>query len=161
MIFVGIDPGKSGGIAYIRTDASGKIFDTLALPLNSKNLLGFSLLLQSYDKTERIVVLEQVHSMPGQGVASMFTFGEGFGYIKGVLEKSDVEYELVPPAKWKKALGVTSEKQTSIDKAKELFPDTDFFATPRCKKESDGLCEAMLMAEYGRMEFLKNCILKQ
>ena len=81
----------------------------------------------------------------------MFTFGEGYGRILGILEAFDLKYELVTPQAWKKFFEVTADKKTSIRKAKFLFPEVDFRRTPRCRTDSDGLAEALLIANYSRL----------
>lgn len=139
MIYIGIDPGKNGGLAVI-TDT-----EAYTVPLTRENLLYHI----GIHKGARCV-LEKVGAMPGQGVVSMFTFGEGYGYIQGVLEAHKIPYELVHPKKWKKEFSITQDKNLSIDVAKRLFPCVSLKATPRCKKDHDGMAEALLMAEYGR-----------
>lgn len=88
--------------------------------------------------------------MPGQGVVSMFNFGKGFGWILGTLEAYSVSYELIRPQKWKKEFSVTSDKNTSIEVCKRLFPHVSLLPTERCKKDNDGMAEALLLAEYAR-----------
>ena len=95
-------------------------------------------------------ILEHVGAMPGQGSVSMFHFGESFGWLQGVLDTLMIPYELVRPQKWKKEFSCTSDKNTSIKVAKRLFPKTDLRRAPKCKGAHDGICAALLMAEYGR-----------
>lgn len=104
---------------------------------------------------ETVVCLEHVHAMPKQGVSSMFSFGVNFGFIQGVLMAFGMPYELVTPQKWKKEFSVTAEKNTSIEVAKRLFPNADLMRTSRCKKENDGIAEALLLAEYARRKFAR------
>lgn len=99
--------------------------------------------------TEQISYLEHIGAMPGQGVTSMFHFGENFGYIRGLLEAFEIPYELVRPQKWKKEFGI-SDKNSSVECCKRLFPVVDLRRTERCRKDDDGLAEALLMAEYAR-----------
>ena len=91
--------------------------------------------------------------MPGQGVVSMFNFGMNFGFIQGVLKAYRIPYELVTPQKWKKEFSCTSDKNTSIEVCKRLFPKVNLKATERCKKDHDGMAEALLIAEYGRRHY--------
>ena len=95
-------------------------------------------------------VVEKVGAMPGQGVTSMFNFGKNYGFILGALESFGFSYELVTPKKWKKEFGVTADKNTSIEVCKRLFPEANLKRTERCKKDHDGMAEALLMAEYAR-----------
>lgn len=94
--------------------------------------------------------LERVGPMPKQGVTSMFKFGENFGFIQGLLTANRIPFELVTPQKWKKEFQITSDKNSSIAVCKRLFPDVSLRRTDRCKKDHDGIAEALLMAEYAR-----------
>ena len=80
----------------------------------------------------------------------MFSFGENFGWLQGVLEAFGVSYELVRPLKWKREFSVTADKNSSIAVCKRLFPDVSLLPTERCRKDNDGMAEALLMAEYAR-----------
>ena len=144
-IFIGIDPGKSGGIACIDTEDG--IFCTE--PYSDKALI--DLCSSASRKGHKVVCcLEKVGAMPGQGVVSMFSFGQSVGYIKGVLESFRIPYQEITPQKWKKEFGLNSEKAASAEVCNRLFPDVSLLATPRCKKPHDGMAEALLMAEYAR-----------
>lgn len=147
MIYIGIDPGKNGGIAFISDS-----FDTpLVYPFSEEVLIRE--LKVNYRYYDMRCVLEKVNAMPGQGVVSMFNFGQNFGFIQGVLKAYEIPFELVPPQKWKKEFSVTSDKNTSIEVAKRLFPDVNLKATNKCKKDHDGMAEALLIAEYGRRHY--------
>ena len=147
MIYIGIDPGKNGGIALIEI-VFGKV-NTVRTAVFSETLL-INLLSELQDCEYCKCILEKVNAMPGQGVVSMFNFGQNFGFIQGVLKAYKIPFELVPPQKWKKEFSVTSDKNTSIEVCKRLFPNVNLKATPRCKKDHDGMAEALLMAEYAR-----------
>ena len=82
-----------------------------------------------------------------------YPFGMNFGFIQGVLKAYGIPYELVTPQKWKKEFSCTSDKNTSIEVCKRLFPDVNLKATDRCKKDHDGMAEALLLAEYGRRHY--------
>ena len=140
MIYIGIDPGAKGGIAYIDGETAQ------ATPYSNQALLELCQLFQG----RAWVFVEYVHAMPGQGVTSMFTFGRNYGYILGVLDAFQMPWTAVEPRLWKKHFGVTSDKQTSIAKCKELYPEINLLPTKRCKKESDGMAEAVLIARYGK-----------
>ena len=88
--------------------------------------------------------------MPKQGVASTFTFGEGYGYIKGVLECYGISYQEIPPEKWKKEFGLNSDKAKSIEVCKRLYPNVSLKPTERCRVDSDGFAESILLATYAR-----------
>ena len=145
MVYIGIDPGKSGAMAIINRTATG--VDVRLVPFDE----------QEYKNVARIAsdvavgcVVERVTAMPKQGVTSMFNFGVNFGFIQGLLTAYGIPFELVSPAKWKREFGVTSDKNTSIAVAQRLFPDVSLLRTERCKKPDDGIAEALLMAEYAR-----------
>ena len=139
-IYIGIDPGAKGGIGII----NGNRVQTI--PYANQALLEVCQLFQG----KSFVTVEKVHAMPGQGVTSMFTFGRNYGYILGVLEAFQMEYATVEPRAWKKYFDVTSDKQTSIDRCEELYPGINLLPTPRCKKESDGMAESVMIARYGK-----------
>lgn len=114
---------------------------------------GYRFILRNLAETYRgniVCAVESVSAMPGQGVTSMFNFGKGFGWILGTLEAYDVPYELIRPQKWKKEFSVTSDKNTSIAVCKRMFPHVSLLPTERCRKDNDGMAEALLIAEYAR-----------
>lgn len=146
-LFLGIDPGKAGGIAYI--DTENKIAGTE--PYSDKALID---LCRDILQTSAVVCcLEKVGAMPGQGVVSMFSFGKSVGYIKGVLEAFGIPYQEITPQKWKREFSLNSDKAASAEVCNRLFPDISLLATPKCRKPHDGMAEALLMAEYARRKF--------
>ena len=146
-LFIGIDPGKKGGIACIDTE-SGICYTE---PYSDKALIDLCRDEGWNGNTDCIMCcLEKVGAMPGQGVVSMFSFGQSVGYIKGVLESFRIPYQEITPQKWKKEFGLSSDKAKSTEVCGKLFPSIDLLATPRCKKPHDGMAEALLMAEYAR-----------
>ena len=149
MIYIGIDPGKNGGIAKINTDTGFVKTVTFSEESLISELEGYFM----FDKSHLRCVLEKVNAMPGQGVVSMFNFGQNYGFIQGVLKAYGIPYELVTPQKWKKEFSCTSDKNTSIEVCKRLFPNVNLKATERCKKDHDGMAEALLIAEYGRRHY--------
>lgn len=88
--------------------------------------------------------------MPKQGVTSTFTFGVGFGYIKGMLEAFEIPYQEISPQKWKKEFGLTNDKAKSIEVCKRLFPAVSLRPTEKSRVNNDGMAEAVLMAEFAR-----------
>lgn len=147
---VGIDPGKSGGMAYI-LDVGDETYEKV-LPYSDENLLNFSAEVRVYMKEVQSTVtcLEKVGAMPGQGVTSMFTFGRGYGFIEGVWQALSIPYQLIPPQMWKKEFSLNTDKQKSIQVCKRLFPNTSLLASERCRKDHDGMAEALLMAVYAK-----------
>lgn len=145
-VSIGIDPGKTGAIAVMDDDG--------ILCLEQFNVDKYvdvlSYVGQSTSAKDIKVCLEKVGAMPGQGVVSMFNFGHNLGVIEGILSALKIPYQLVPPQTWKKEFSLTGDKAKSIEVCKKLFPWVDLRATERSRKPSDGLAEALLMAEYAR-----------
>ena len=146
MTFIGIDPGKSGAMATITEENDGSVSSTSAV------LFSESAYRDALDAVggNAFAVVENVHSMPKQGVSSSFAFGQNFGWIIGLLYARAIPTELVNPQKWKRMFSCTADKNTSIIVAERLFPRQSLYATERCRKPHDGIAEALLMAEYGR-----------
>lgn len=146
-ICVGIDPGKLGAMAVLYPNG-GIVLE----PFSEEAFLGaFRTLSSSFSDGRKIVVaLEHVGGIPGQSAPAAFNFGANFGFIRGVLAACGLPYELVRPQKWKKEFSCTSDKNTSIEVARRLFPYAILKRTERCKKDDDGLAEALLLAEYSR-----------
>lgn len=140
MTYIGIDPGKDGAMALIMDKT------VTIIPFDER---GYEIALETVRGSEAVCCLERVGAMPGQGVTSMFKFGENFGYIRGLLQANGIAYELVTPQKWKKEFGAT-DKNSAVTVCGRLFPSVSLLRTPRCKKEHDGMAEALLMAEYAR-----------
>lgn len=131
---LGIDPGKHGAIGMV-----APMVEVWPMPDTPHDLAA---LLRTFDPATTRVYVEAVHSMPGQGVASTFTFGQGFGVILGVLAALDISHTLVTPAKWKRSMGlIGAEKAASKRLAQQLFGKV---------ASSEGKAEALLIAEYGR-----------
>lgn len=147
MIAIGIDPGKSGAMAVIYTDENNQPFRFKVVPFEET---AYRDLVASCVGSRVVCCLEKVGAMPGQGVVSMFNFGRNLGFIEGLLQANKIPYQLVPPQTWKKEFTLSSDKQSSIDVCKRLFPHINLLATPRSRKENDGMAEAVLMAEYAR-----------
>ena len=139
-VYIGIDPGKKGGIAVL----SGNFVH--AEKYSDTELRNVCI---NFKKCDVVCCLEKVGAMPGQGVVSMFTFGQSVGYIKGVLESFHIPYQEVTPQKWKKVFGLSGDKAKSVDVCQHLFPDVNLIP-PGCRKPNDGMAEALLMAEYAR-----------
>lgn len=145
-VSIGIDPGKTGAIAVMNDD------DVFCLEQFNvdKYVDVLSYVGSSTSSKDIKVCVEKVGAMPGQGVVSMFNFGHNLGVIEGILSALRIPYQLVPPQTWKKEFSLTGDKAKSIEVCKKLFPWVDLRATERSRKPSDGLAEALLMAEYAR-----------
>ena len=143
--YIGIDPGKSGALALLTEDGQCTV-----VPFQES---AYTAILKAASGPSSVCCLEKVGAMPGQGVVSMFNFGHNLGYIEGLLQAFDIPYQLVPPQTWKKEFCVTSDKNTSSEVCRKLFPHVSLLPTSRSRKPSDGMAEAMLMAEYARRRF--------
>jgi crossover junction endodeoxyribonuclease RuvC len=147
-IIIGIDPGAVSG-AYSVLTRDGKFCLCNDFPVKDKMIDGKQLAddLDNIIKAtgEASAILEHVNAMPGQGVCSSFNFGQGFGIIKGVLDAFEVPYDLVRPAKWKKALHLDREAETSLCLARELYPASQPFLK---RKKDHNRAEAILLAHY-------------
>jgi len=98
-LYFGIDPGQSGGLAVL--DASGAVVDASKMPETERDLSAY---VAKFAPRIRTVAIEQVHSMPGQGVSSSFKFGMSYGGLRMALIAHDVRFEAVTPQTWQKAL---------------------------------------------------------
>lgn len=143
MIYIGIDPGKSGSMAILWENGNVEVipFDPIAY---------IHALHKVTNTAASRCCLEHVSAMPKQGVTSTFNFGVNFGWLQGILDTFGVSYELVRPAKWKKEFSVTADKNSSIAVCKRLFPNVSLKRNERCVKDDDGMAEALLMCEYAR-----------
>ena len=153
MKIIGIDPGLSGAIAVLEDNKVLNIFDIPVMSEGKKNkrqlnsALLVSLLKQNISKNEEIaVVVEQVNAMPGQGVTSMFNFGQSFGILKGICSAMQLPMYFIRPAKWKKYFSlINSEKDASRTKAIEMFPS---FSSQLSKKKDSNKADAILIASF-------------
>ena len=152
MIFIGIDPGLSGAIAFLDAEKGHlSIIDmpTFEVKRNNKTKrevspVGVAVAMGLAEKVSR-AVLERVGAMPGQGVTSVFSFGRSVGIIEGVLATMLIPVDIVTPQAWQKAAGVRGGKDGSRLRASELFPN---YAELFARKKDDGRADAALMAWY-------------
>jgi len=155
MLIIGIDPGISGSICFFE---DGKILDVIEMPTmnegkkNKKQVNGAQIYNEITDRINKLqrqdvrVVVEQVSAMPGQGVTSMFNFGQSFGIIKGICSAMQLPLYFVRPAKWKKYFNlIKSEKDASRTRAIEIFP---YFSSKLSKKKDSNKADAILIASF-------------
>ena len=154
MLIIGIDPGISGSICFFE---DGKIIEVIEMPVmtegkkNKKQVNGAQIynefLKRINDKDDEIrVVIEQVSAMPGQGVTSMFNFGQSYGILKGICSAMKLPMFFVRPAKWKKYFNlINSQKDASRTRAIEIFP---YFSTQLSKKKDSNKADAILIASF-------------
>lgn len=148
MIYCGCDPGSINGALGVIDDLGGYI-DSWNIEHKDKHILALafkSRLLGVIDPKEGAeICMEQVHSMPGQGVASSFQFGRAVGVLSAVCELTRYPFHLVSPQKWKKHFGITANKDEALDMARMYWPE----AKLKLKKDINR-AEALLIAEYWR-----------
>ena len=155
MLIIGIDPGISGSICFFK---DGRILDVVEMPTmaegkkNKRQVNGsqiyneISKRIIKIEKQDIRVVIEQVSAMPGQGVTSMFNFGQSFGILKGICSAMKLPMYFVRPAKWKKYFGlINSEKDASRTRAIEMFP---YFSSQLSKKKDSNKADAILIASF-------------
>ena len=153
MKIIGIDPGLSGGIAVLENNKVLSIFDMPVMSEGKKNKRQLNsaqlvkLIKDNISKNEEVsVVVEQVNAMPGQGVTSMFNFGQTFGAIKGVCAALSLPIFFVRPAKWKKHFElINSSKDSSRTKAIEMYPS---LSNDLAKKKDVNKSDAILIARF-------------
>ena len=155
MLVIGIDPGLSGSICFFQ---DGKIIDVVEMPTmiegkkNKKQVNGSQIYNEILERIKKIdkknikVIIEQVSAMPGQGVTSMFNFGQSYGILKGICSAMQLPMYFVRPAKWKKYFNlINSEKDASRTKAIEIFP---YFSSQLARKKDSNKADAILIASF-------------
>jgi len=155
MLVIGIDPGISGSICFFN---EGKIVDVVEMPTmtegkkNKKQVNGAQIFneiserIKKLDKRDIKIVIEQVSAMPGQGVTSMFNFGQSYGILKGICSAMQLPMYFVRPAKWKKYFNlINSEKDASRTRAIEIFP---YFSSQLSRKKDSNKADAILIASF-------------
>ncbi len=155
MLIIGIDPGITGSICFFE---DGKIIDVVEMPnmaegkKNKRQVNGaqiyheISKRIKNLEKKDIKVIIEQVAAMPGQGVTSMFNFGQSFGVLKGICAAMQIPMYFVRPAKWKKYFNlINSEKDASRTKAIEIFPH---FSTQLSRKKDSNKADAILISSF-------------
>ena len=153
MKIVGIDPGLSGAIAILENNKVLSIFDMPIMAEGKKNKkqLNSAQLVKIIKENikmedEVAVVVEQVNAMPGQGVTSMFNFGQTFGAIKGVCAALNLPIFFVRPSKWKKHFElINSSKDSSRTKVIEMYPS---LSDQMARKKDVNKSDAILIARF-------------
>jgi|TARA_B110000444_G_C18573616_1_gene470587 crossover junction endodeoxyribonuclease RuvC len=153
MRIIGIDPGLSGAIAILEDNKIKELFDMPVMPDGKKNKrqLNSALLVKLIKNSiknldDTVMIVEQVNAMPGQGVTSMFNFGQTFGAIKGICAALGLPIFFVRPAKWKKHFElINSSKDASRTKAIEMYPS---ISDQLSKKKDVNKSDAILIARF-------------
>ena len=155
MLIIAIDPGINGAICFFE---NGEVKDVFEMPTmaegkkNKRQVNGhqmyneLSYRIKKYNIQNINVVVEQVSAMPGQGVTSMFNFGQSFGVIKGICAAMQLPIFFVRPTKWKKHFElINSQKDASRTKAIEMFPKISSILS---KKKDSNKADAILIASF-------------
>ena len=153
MIIIGIDPGVSGAISVLENK---KVIDIFEMPTmidgkkNKKQVNGSQITNiikeEINKKKEIIVVVEHVNAMPGQGVTSMFNFGQSFGVLKGICAALSLPIYFVRPTKWKKYFNlIKTNKDASRTKVIEAYPE---ISSKLSRKKDSNKADAILIARY-------------
>ena len=155
MLVIGIDPGITGSLCFFE---DGRIVDLIEMPnmadgkkqkkqVNGAQIYNEILLrTKNVEKKNIKVVIEHVSAMPGQGVTSMFNFGQSFGVLKGVCSAMQLSMHFVRPAKWKKFFNlINAEKDASRTKAIQIFP---YISNQLSRKKDANKADAALIASF-------------
>ena len=155
MLIIGIDPGITGSICFFE---DGKVIDLIEMPnmadgkKQKKQVNGAQIYNEIFLRTKNLdkknikVVIEHVSAMPGQGVTSMFNFGQSFGVLKGICSAMQLSMYFVRSAKWKKFFNlINAEKDASRTKAIQIFP---YISTQLSKKKDANKADAALIASF-------------
>lgn len=156
MLHVGIDPGKTGGLAML--SIKGKYVFMLPMPDNFIELKDFFVKAKEFTYQNGIHCwLEKAQTMPKQGIVSAFNYGKHFGELCATMSLLEIPYTLVSPQKWTKAMHSNSgpapdAKAKTLMVARRLYPKENFLATSRSTVPHKGLVDALMIAHYG-MQF--------
>ena len=155
MFIIGIDPGISGAICFFENNSVVEVIDMPTMAEGKKNKRQvngaqiyneISSRIKNYNNKDIKVVIEQVSAMPGQGVTSMFNFGQSFGVLKGICSAMQLSMFFIRPAKWKKYFGlIKTEKDASRTKVIEIFP---YISSELSRKKDSNKADAVLIASF-------------
>ena len=155
MIIIGIDPGITGAISVLENKKVIEVYDTPTMIDGKKNKRQVNgaqvtnIIKENLNKDkdkEVVVVVEHVNAMPGQGVTSMFNFGQSFGVIKGICSALSLPIYFVRPAKWKKHFNlIKTNKDASRTKVIQIYPE---ISSKLSRKKDSNKADAILIARY-------------
>jgi len=152
-VYIGIDPGFTGAVAFYWPDTNSIEVHDMPVYKNAKgktelNLYELHEILTPEGDEPHMAIIEQVAAMRGQGVSSMFRFGQSYGATQMAVAAHKIPMQFVTPAKWKGYLGLSKDKGVSRSLASQRFPQqADLFK----RAKDDGRAEAALLALYGKL----------
>lgn len=157
--YIGIDPGLSGGVSSLLPSGEQRSNVMPIKPFGRRNTVDVDELLKLFPGGRSIVIIEAAQKFSA-GTNALTSTWFGYGRITGALEIMGIPFEVIAsPRTWQKEFWTKPKlpkgekfdtKAASVSAAQRLFPDMDFLPTPRCKRPSDGMTDAILIAEYGR-----------
>jgi crossover junction endodeoxyribonuclease RuvC len=152
---IALDPGLTGAIAILKNNT----ITAQPFPIAGKTLDLAALTHIIRDAAPELVVIEKVHSMPGQGVSSTFKFGQGYGALLGITAALSIPTELVTPQRWKGTVlaGTAKDKQAAIAYCRRAFPDVPLIMKG-CRKPHDGVADALCLLQFGLREFMRTAV---
>lgn len=158
-IYIGLDVGERGAMTVMCNDCS----DFAHYSFIDYDMGDIAIILGNLARNSVCyAVVEDVHSVFGSSAKSTFNFGFNKGWIVGLLTALKIPYSMIPPKTWQNGVWERCDKvmdgkkvktkETSINCAKRIFPNADLRRTSKCKKDDDGICDSLLMAEYARRQ---------
>ncbi|MFH1022109.1 MAG: Holliday junction endonuclease [Planctomycetota bacterium] len=147
---IGIDPGLDGGLAAITPEGLELAVMPVVAVGPKREIDERALVEWIFWHRPGSIFIERVQAMPRQGVVSMFSFGTGWGLVRGICAGLSLPYELVRPQEWQKAMLEGQPKGSEYLVASRLWPNAEWRATERARNPHGGLVDAALIAEYGR-----------
>lgn len=157
-VCIGIDPGKSGGLVCL---FGLGVSSLIPMPDSERDVWDWIDISANFSKSEKFAVIEKVSSSPQMGVVSAFTFGQGYGFLRGCLTAAAIPFEEVRPQVWQKELGLSprkkSESQTQWKKrlrgfAQQLYPSLPIWNEPKSLERQLAICDALLIAHFCKMK---------
>lgn len=154
-VYIGIDPGKAGAVVLLTGLRETKATRTPMLRGAQYDGPGMVQVLRDYPLRPKYVAIEKVHAMPGQGVTSMFTFGEGFGRWRGIVDALGLPHILVTPQRWQKIIcvGFSGDAKSRAQQAVVAQLPWLELCPGRVRKPHQGIVDAGCLALYARWHF--------
>lgn len=148
--YLGVDPGKNGALCVLRSD--GEPMEYNRMP-DGKARIADWIIRAHVTYPNLTIITELAQAMPKQGVTSCFRYGQHFATFEDAAIHWKIPYHEVRPAAWKKAMGLSKMKSDSTKACRRIFPMVELIPDG-CRKEHDGIAEALLIAEWARQKNL-------